>query len=208
MFPLARRDMEIARVRRLGAMIPSMVSVDPAAAETWRMLAERARDETDPRRRTMLAAVARHVVAEVAGDLDELLETLVDDPQYRFWGRAALDGPKGRDAVIAHYEMLKASGLNRLEFEVTRVMADADAVVTEGWFRHAYSGAMARAMASAGDVQIDTSAWYLVEYLTLAVWPFDGDLIVGEDLYFATDPRVVRRLEAGEMPHLGPVDRD
>lgn len=169
------------------------------------MLADRAADEPDPRRRDMLATVARHVEAEVAGDIDELLETLIEEPQYRFWGQAGLDGPKGREAVVAHYEMLKASGMNRLEFEVTRVMADDDAVVTEGWFRHAYSGAMAQMMASADEV--DPTTWYLVEYLTLVVWPFDGDLIVGEDIYFATNPEVVRPLAAGEMAHLGPVDR-
>ena len=182
-----------------------MTSVDPVAAGSWRMLAERTEREADPRRRAMLSTVARHVEAEVAGDIDELLSTLVDDPQYRFWGRAGIDGPKGRDAVVAHYEMLEASGMNRLEFDVRRVMADEDAVVTEGWFRHAYSGSMARLTASADDG--DAATWYLAEYLTLVVWPFEGDLIIGEDIYFATDPRVVRPLAAGEMPHLGPIDR-
>lgn len=153
----------------------------------------------------MLATIARHVEAEVAGDVDSLLETLVDDPQYHFWGKSALEGPKGRNAVVAHYEMLNASGINRLEFEITRVMVDDGAVLTEGWFRHAYTGAMLQLLGGGGDV--DASAWYLVEYLAVVVWPFEGDLVVGEDIYFGTDPKVIRQLAVGELPHLGPVDR-
>lgn len=182
-----------------------MHPVDPIAAHSWRMLAERVGAEPDARRRAMLATVARHVEAEVAGDVDVLLETLIDEPQYRFWGRSGFEGPKGRDAVVAHYEMLNASGINRLEFEIIRVMVDDGAVLTEGWFRHAYKGAMVQMLG--GEDEVDPASWYLVEYLALVVWPFDGDLIVGEDIYFGTDPRVVRALAAGELPHLGPADR-
>lgn len=182
-----------------------MTAVDPAAAKSWQMLAERVATEPDARRREMLTTVARHVEAEVAGDVDALLETLIDDPRYQFWGRSGFDGPKGRDAVVAHYEMLNASGINRLEFEITRVMVDDAAVLTEGWFRHAYQGTMLQLLGS--DEDVDGSAWYLVEYLALVVWPFEGDLIVGEDVYFGTDPKVIRQLGAGELPHLGPLDR-
>ena len=182
-----------------------MTAVDPVAAQSWRMLSERVAAEPDARRQAMLRTVARHVEAEVAGDVDELLATLIDHPRYHFWGRSGLDGPKGRDAVVAHYEMLNASGINRLEFEITRVMVDDAAVLTEGWFRHAYGGTMLQLLDLGDDV--DGSGWYLVEYLALVVWPFDGDLIVGEDIYFGTDPKVVRQLSGGELTHLGPLDR-
>ena len=66
--------------------------VHPDAAASWRLLTERLAAETDPVRRRNLEVVARHVVAEVAGDLKALERTLVTDPRYTFWGG---DSPGG-----------------------------------------------------------------------------------------------------------------
>jgi limonene-1,2-epoxide hydrolase len=182
----------------------------PAARASWQMIADRLEAETDPRRKALLAVVAEHVEAEVRGDVDALMQTLVDDPQYHFYGAQGTDGPKGHDNVIAHYNGLNAAGMNRLEFDVFRVVVDDDHVITEGWFRHAVPPMIAEMLTGTKPEHGYgmPPEWYLVEYLCLVVWPAtpEGKLI-GEDIYFGTPPRIVRPLAPGEAPHLGPPER-
>jgi hypothetical protein len=160
--------------------------------------------EADPRLRSNLQVVARHVVAEIAGDIDVLMATLVDEPVYGIWGSSGSVGPVGARQVREHYEQLVASGKNRLEYHLSRVVVDADAVVTDGEFRFAYRGDDVET-ATAG---VDVDAWYLVAYQCLVVWPIAADgRIAGEEIYTGERPRIVRALGPGELPHLGPVSR-
>ncbi|MFE5700725.1 nuclear transport factor 2 family protein [Rhodococcus koreensis] len=181
--------------------------LSPEAAKTWRLLADRAAAERNPRLRANMEVVARHVEAEVRGDIPALMATLVAEPRYQVWGASTSLGPQGYDEVAEFYRAAIRIGKNRLEFEIGRVVVDHDTVLTEGVFRHAYSGAM---LAARGyeDLQDDSSAWFLVEYQALIVWPISAEgLILGEDMYAGEAPRIVRRLDAGEFDHLGPVDR-
>lgn len=185
-----------------------IVELSPAAEHSWRLLAERAASETDPRRRANLEVVARHVREEVRGDVPALMETLVAQPRYEVWGASDSPGPKGYDEVRAFYEAAIDIGKNRLEFEISRVVVDDATVVTEGVFRHAYTGELLarRGFAEPGDIEPD--GWYLVEYQALIVWPIDLDgLIEGEQMYAGERPRIVSKLSPGERDHLGPPDR-
>jgi hypothetical protein len=173
------------------------------AATSWKLLAERADTESDPRRRALLQTVLRHLESEVAGDLDTTMDTLTDDPDYRVWGATDHTGPRGRDAVRRMYEGQQVIGKNRLEYHIDRVLVDDD-VVTDGVFRHAYRGAqlVIDGVADAADVNPDER--YLIEYRALVVWVMSPDgLIDSEDTYKAEPARVVRRLQADELPHLG-----
>ncbi|NMH98220.1 nuclear transport factor 2 family protein [Pseudonocardia acidicola] len=172
------------------------------AAASWDLLTTRAAEEPDPRRRAHLQTVLRHLVVEVAGDLDATMATLVPEPDYRVWGATDHDGPKGQEAVRTMYQASFAKGKNRLEFAIDRVMVDDEAVVTEGVFRHAYRGAALVADGVARD--LEPEARYLVEYRALVVWVMTPDsLVMGEDTYKAEPTRLVRRLGPGELPHLG-----
>lgn len=176
-----------------------IVELHPAAERSWRLLADRAVTEPDPRRRTNLEVVARHVREEVRGDIPALMATLVAQPRYEVWGASDSKGPKGYDEVVAFYRASIERGKNRLEFEISAVTVDDDTVVTEGVFRHAYPG----------DVLNEPAGWYLVEYQALVVWPIDAaGLIEGERIYAGERPRILRRLNHGECPHLGPPERD
>jgi hypothetical protein len=176
------------------------------------MLPERLEQETDERVRANLGIVAHHVVAEVAGDLGELMTTLVADPHYKFLGSVAgspepidLDGP---EAIRAMYQQAVDVGGNRLEFELSCVVADRNTVVTEGVFRQAYHGSMVLQFELRSKCEVDPYGWYLAEYPALVVWPVDENgLIEGERVYFGDYPVVIRSLGADELPHLGPVDR-
>jgi hypothetical protein len=173
-------------------------------AQSWLLLSERAASEPDPARRAFVELVLRHIESEVAGDLDTTMATLSDDPDYRVWGVTDHGGPRGRAAVREMYDRQVRIGKNRLEFEVERVLVDDDAVVTEGIFRHAYHGArlVADGLAAAGEVEPDER--YLVDYRALIVWVKGPDgLIAREDTYKGTPTRLRRRLEPGELTHLG-----
>lgn len=183
-------------------------SLSPQATKSWQLLADRAAAEPDPRRRAHLEMVLRHIAVEVAGDLDALMATLSPEPRYRVWGASHSTGPKGYDAVRAMYEASIAIGKNRLEFQVSRVMVEDDAILTEGLFRHAYSGHKLVEDGIADTSEVNPRGWYLVEYRALIVWVMAADgLIAGEDTYKGEPPRILGRLAPGERSHLGPVDR-
>lgn len=185
-----------------------IVEVHPAAERSWQLLTERVLTEADPRRRANLEVVARHVREEVRGDIPALMRTLVAEPHYEVWGASESVGPKGRAEVRAFYEAAVESGKNRLEFQISRVTVDDDTVVTEGVFRHAYTGATLVRRGFASLTKVDVASWYLVEYQALIVWPIDSDgLIEGEQMYAGEKPRILRRLHPGECGHLGPRGR-
>ncbi|WP_280218355.1 nuclear transport factor 2 family protein [Nocardia neocaledoniensis] len=176
----------------------------PTNLPSWQLLVDAIASEPDPRRRRNMEIVAEHVVHEVAGDIPALLATLVPEPTYRFWGPTESRPAQGQTAVEAHYRSLIQTGKNRLEFHITRVIADHDNVVTEGEFRFAYRGRDVTMLSNAPERPVDENARYLVAIHCLIVWPISPEgLILGEDIFAGEPPRVIRQLEPGEMPHLG-----
>ena len=171
-------------------------------------LAQAIAEADDPVVRRNLQVVAEHVDAEVAGDLDRLMATLVDEPVYHIWGASKSVGPQGYDQVRANYESLVTSGKNRLEYRVSRVVADRSCVVTEGHFVFAYPGVvLPEQVLPTGDAVL-ADHWYLVEYKCVVLWPVDATgRIEGEELYAGETPRVIRALHDGELAGLGPSDR-
>jgi hypothetical protein len=170
----------------------------------WQMLLDAIETCDDPRTRHCLQLVADHIVAEVAGDIDGVLATLAADPIYTIWGASNSKAPVGGAAVREFYEQLVGSGKNRLDYVLTRVVADRQAVVTEGDFHHVFPGE-----ALAGRVDgVEPGRWYHVAYRALVVWVVgDGDRISGEDIYSGEVPRVIREISPAELAHLGPADR-
>ncbi|CAA0105885.1 Uncharacterised protein [Mycolicibacterium vanbaalenii] len=165
-------------------------------------------DADDPVICRNLQVVAEHVDAEIAGDLDRLMATLVDEPIYHVWGASQSVGPQGHDEVRANYENLVTSGKNRLEYRVSRVVADRSCVVTEGHFVFAYPGVVLPHDELPTGEAILADHWYLVEYKCVVLWPVDAaGRIEGEELYAGEVPQVVRALYDGELTGLGPRDR-
>jgi hypothetical protein len=100
-------------------------------------------------------------------------------------------GPKGRDAVAAFYTDMIASGGNHFEFEISRIVVDHAAVVTEGVMRVLMPGAavLASGVAEVAGVPVDSDARYVSENQILTVWPAAEDgRIQGEDIYFGSPP--------------------
>ena len=71
------------------------------------------------------------------------------------------------------------------EFDIDRLVADEDCVLTEGVMKMAYPGATLIAMGHAVD---DPEAYYLYEARMATLWPFGDDgLAKGEDTYTGGD---------------------
>jgi hypothetical protein len=165
---------------------------------TWIAVEERLARETDPRTRALLVQVRDHMKSEIQGDFDALMATLIEEPVYHFWGTGEDGGPKGREAVAAFYRNMIDSGGNRFHFEVERVFADPDGVVTEGRMLQPMAGAIVAAsgVTEVEGQPVDPEASYLAEWQLLTVWPAGQDgRLVGEDIYFGSPPMArLRRL--------------
>lgn len=171
----------------------------------WQPLLDRIASEPDPVRRRNLEAVARHVVEEVAGNLPALMATLAPQPTYTVWGASDSVGPNGRDEVLHWYEELVASGRNRLDYVLHRVVVDEYAVVTEGDFHYAFDGhELDSSQRTEAGEPITADKRYLVVHRAVVLWPIRSDgLIEGEHIYAGERHRVVRALLEDERPDLG-----
>lgn len=157
---------------------------------TWQGVEARLGGERDPVVRRNLELVLAHMRAEARGDIDGVLETLGPRPRYI---THALPGvpqmnPEGSlEAVREFYRLtILETGAHRLEFDCSRVVADREAVVTEGVMRMAYPGRTLRAMGTQVD---DEGAFYLYEAAMCVLWPIDpaSGRLRGEETWTAGD---------------------
>ena len=166
---------------------------------SWQQLEERLARTTSPRHRLMLQTVIDHAKAESRGDVDGLMATLSDDPQYHFWNPTGQDwGPKGLTGVREFYEKFVVSGAGFFESYKPRIVVDDDNVVTESVMRGIVPGVIARARGCDID---DVNGHYLVTARTAIFWPFDEEgKLIGEDSYGVSDATACRRVADDELP--------
>jgi limonene-1,2-epoxide hydrolase len=166
-------------------------SLDFDPERSWLSLERRMREERNPRARQLLGSVRDHMRAEIRGELEPLMATLIDEPQYHFFGLGPDMAPKGGAAVRAFYEQMIAGGGNRFEFQVERIVVDADSVITEGSMRQVVAGSavIAAGVNEVDGAPVEAGRDYLGETWILTVWPAapDGRLI-GEDIWFGSPP--------------------
>jgi hypothetical protein len=160
-----------------------MKTVD--SRSNWRHIDELLATETDDWRRHMLTQLKEHVQAECGSDLDALIATMSDNPRFHIWSATEDSGPKGLDALKEFYAGLIASGSNRFEYAVERIVIGDDTLVTEGQLHTPFSGAMLKQM---GLPNIDETKMYATKGRTVTFWPFEKETgkIIGEDIYSIT----------------------
>jgi len=133
-----------------------------------------------------LKLVIDHMRAEARCDVRGVLDTLVERPKYIWHGQPhdALLNPRGSKQAIADFyqRMIVEPQAYRLEWDITRVMVDESAVLTEGVMKVAFPGHALQAM----DIEIDDAqAWYVAQGMTTVVWPVDPleEKLIGEEVY-------------------------
>jgi len=160
------------------------MKVDPN--NTWKLLDERILEEEDPIVRRNLKMVREHSVAEAKVDLEGLMATVSERAAYRCFSSADPRlHPVGKSGVRQFYQDFAAGGATRLEHDLERIIADRDAVLTEGIVRMAYPG---RLLVAIGIDVDDPNAFYLYEARMAIIWMFDEHgLITCEDSYTGLD---------------------
>lgn len=157
---------------------------------TWRLVQERMERETDPKIRRNLELVLQHMKEEAQGNIEGVVATLCDKPRYIAHDapdEASLNPSGDKDAVRAFYDMsIVQTGAHQLELNCDRVIADHEAVMTEGIMRMAYPG---WSLAGFGIAVDDPDAYYLYQTRMSVVWPVDPDsgMLLGEETYTGTD---------------------
>jgi hypothetical protein len=157
---------------------------------TWRLVEERMIREQDPKTRRNLELVFQHMKEEARGDIEGVVATLFEEPKYVAHDvpdDVAMNPTGNKDAVRAFYDMtIVQTGAHQLEFDCDRVIADHEAVMTEGVMRMAYPGQTLISMGVAVD---DPGAFYLYQTRMSVVWPVDPEsgLLTGEETYTGTD---------------------
>lgn len=160
--------------------------------KSWRLVAERLEAETDPRRRHVLQLVLHHMQRELRLDIEGVIDTLSDKPQYKIWPNVddPVASPGGsKDAIRDLYDRaLVQTGAHRWELDLDRVIVDDHAVFTEGVMRMAYPG---RTLEALGIEVPDADSYYLSEVRMGIVWPIDPDdpevRLSGEEVYAEGD---------------------
>lgn len=175
---------------------------------TWRLVQERMESETDPVIRRNLELVLEHMKAEAQGDVEGVVATLCETPRYIAHdapGDASLNPSGSKDAVRAFYDMtIVQTGAHQLELACDRVIADREAVMTEGVMRMAYPG---RTLADFGIAVDDPDAYYIYQTRMSVVWPIDpaSGMLLGEETYTGTDGFqgiAERKISAGDIAPL------
>jgi hypothetical protein len=165
---------------------------------TWYGLEDKLARTTNPRHRQMLQTVIDHAQAETRGDVDGLMATLGDDPQYHFWSGGKDWGPKGLDGVRKYYEDFVVSGAGFFESEKVRLVVDDDNVVTESVMRQLVPGRIAR---QRGYEVPDIDGHYIVTARTAIFWPFDESCtLTAEDSYGSSDLSDITQVPDDKLP--------
>jgi hypothetical protein len=163
---------------------------------------------TSERQRRMLEVYREHMIAEMGGELDRLMATMVPEPQFHSWSPNGDQSPKGRQAVLDFYGEWFALKANWFDVDVQRMVVDDGHVVVEivqrmimpaeaflagRWGRHL------RRPDGTLTEDIDPTGHYLLIGQSVNIIPFDEDcLMTGEDGY-SSGPSTRRRLDDAEV---------
>ena len=175
-----------------------MKTVD--SRRNWAIIDEMLETEKDEWRRHMLNQLRQHVRAECGSDHAALLETMADNPRFHIWSATEDTGPKGREALSEFYAGLIASGSNRFEYAIERIIIGDDTLVTEGELYTPFSGAMLKQMG----MDVDENKMYATKGRTVTFWPFEKDTgkIIGEDIYsLSVDMSQAEEVELNEYTY-------
>jgi hypothetical protein len=182
------------------------VKIDPNRSVAW--LRNRIDAETNPRHRAILENYTEHLIAEVTGDLDRIMKTLVPEPVYhQYTPKSPLGeaGHKNRQEVVAMYEGMFKARMNVLERHFDYQVVSDDCLISDGYSDHVFPGAL---LAARG-LDADPEAFYLTSFRICSVLPYVGAgtdvAMAGEDTYTVGSTDTMdsfRKLAPDEIPDL------
>ncbi len=171
---------------------------------SWLALEERAKAETNPRRKALVTAVRDHMEYEIKGQLEPLMSTLTSEPIYHFWGQAEPSVIAGRDAVRAFYSNMFDTGGQQFEVVVDKIVVSDNHVVTEGQVKQVHRGAslIAVGLNEVKGKPVAQDDLFVTRAQLVTLWPGDADdKLIGEDIYFGSNAFAdVRKITPEALP--------
>lgn len=157
---------------------------------------------TTPQQREHLETVVHHSKGEVLADLDMVMPTLSENPNYHEYGVFANTtedtGPKGLEQVKANYAEMVSNGSYVIESKKTRVVVSDNEIVTEGTYRQILPAPVAQKLGFAQDGH-PGATHFLLAGRTIVFWEFnDEGKALGEDRYVF--PTSVTPLSDADLP--------
>ena len=154
-----------------------------------------------PRHRAMLENFREHLLAELEGDVERIMKTQVEEPNYQFFGSGIGDfGPKGGEQVRAFYRNIFEQGYNKLQYDIDRIFCGDDHLFHDGTLHMVWPGHALRRIGVDVD---DPDAHFLYSYRQAAIFKYDAEgRCTGEDTYSDGHPTLerVRKLAPDELP--------
>ena len=170
----------------------------------WRSYARLHAEQTDPRRKAMLANMMDHYKWEVLGQPDRLLGGIDPDAHYRFYGlTSGIMEMRGHAEIRAFYQSLVDTGANVLNMDVHYLFVNDEAVAGHGVWHQVYRGAdlMSEGGIAYSPDADDPDGRYLISQPQGWFMPYSDDetpLLLGEIVYLNTEPLAMRKLDEGE----------
>ncbi len=164
----------------------------------WKALEERLAVTDNPRHRKLIQTVIDHAKAESVGDLEGLMDTLIAEPQYHFWGPRGDSGPKGQEGVRGYYQAYVNSGAAILQSPKERIIVDDVSICHEGVISTLLSWDLAKAR---GYAIPEDRGHYIVHMRVVILWSFDEDgRAFGEDSYGIINPQDFEPVADEDLP--------
>ena len=159
--------------------------IDPLKG--WHRYTELMNAEPDPRRRAMLDNMRHHLKYECLGD-EAIFDSLVPDPEYRFY--AGFDNAvlSGMEEVKAFYRNLWDSRSSLVELTIHRCATAEWGVACDGEWWQQVPGA---ALIADGRSVEDSNAWYLSHAHLSWFFPFrevDGRMLLEGEICYIDEP--------------------
>jgi hypothetical protein len=158
---------------------------------------ERKRHElSNPKHRQYLELFQEHMRAELAGDVDRVMKTLVPEPVYHFWGYPDWDEEfTGQSATRAFYSALLPSVVDA-DFDYRRIIIDDFGFVGDGISEAIFKGAelLRTGAPKVLEMEIDPEARYQSSRQRALIIPFRDGLMAGEDIY-SDGPPTIKRID-------------
>ena len=158
---------------------------------SWEPLTEAVRVAATAREQALLTLVRDHMAAEVQGDLQPLMQTLVADPVYNIWNQAGPMRLQGRATIEGLYRDMFEVGAEQFEFVIEKIITGSNDVVTEGHLKqiHTAGGLRDAGIEHVGESAVDESALWLSDAQIVVIWPATAEgHLIGEDTYYGEDP--------------------
>jgi len=173
------------------------MKIDPLKG--WHRYTELMNAETDPRRKAMLANMRYHLKYECLGD-HEIFNTMIPEPDYRFYPTFGVSTIKGMGPVKEFYYNMWDSEQSLVELKINYCAAADWGVACAGEWLQQIPG---KTLIADGNTDVDADAWYLSHAHLSWFFPFeeiDGKmLLVGEICYIDGEGATLTKLDDSDV---------